>query len=318
MASGRDDDGVSPLRGQYPAAHGAHRASGEVAAMSQAVFRHYDKRALDAEYNNRAKVKNAMEWMARYGGESARVRAELPMRFDVPYGSHHAERLDVFLPERSGPAPVHVFIHGGYWHRLDKADFSFVARAFREAATVVVNYALVPSVDLDELVRQVRASIAWVHANAKTFGGDPDRITASGHSAGGHLVAMLLATDWAQFGAPADAVKAGCAISGLYDLEPIRLCYLNDVLALSPEAAQRNSPVLLKPRGRAPLVLTVGADEGPEYLRQTNDLAAAWRGHGAPVEIVDAPGFDHFSIIAQLERADSTLARTIRRQMGLA
>jgi arylformamidase len=286
--------------------------------MSQAVFRHYDKRALDAEYNNRAKVKDAMEWIARYGAESARVRAELPMRFDVPYGPHHAERLDVFLPERPGPAPIHVFIHGGYWHRLDKADFSFVTRAFREAATVVVNYALVPSVHLDELVRQVRASIAWVYANAKTFGGDPTRITVSGHSAGGHLVAMLLATDWAQFGAPADVVKAGCAISGLYDLEPIRLCYLNDVLALSPETAHRNSPVLLKPRGHAPLVLTVGADEGPEYLRQQDDLAAAWRAHGAPVDIVDAPGFDHFSIIAQLERPDSALARTIRRQMGLA
>jgi arylformamidase len=156
-----------------------------------------------------------------------------------------------------------------------------------------------------------------VHANASVFGGDPDRITVSGHSAGGHLVAMLLATDWANFGAPADVVKAGCAISGLYDLEPIRLCYLNDVLALSPEAAQRNSPVLLKPRGRVPLVLTVGAEEGPEYLRQTNDLAAAWRAHGAPVEIVDAPGFDHFSIIAQLERPDSALARTIRKQIGL-
>jgi arylformamidase len=285
--------------------------------MSQAVFRHYDKRALDAEYNNRAKVKNAMEWMARYGAESARVRAELPMRFDVPYGPHHAERLDVFLPEGPGPAPVHVFIHGGYWHRLDKADFSFVTRAFREAATVVVNYALVPSVDLDELVRQVRASLAWVHANAKSFGGDPDRVSVSGHSAGGHLVAMLLATDWTQFGAPADVVKAGCAISGLYDLEPIRLCYLNDVLALSPEAAQRNSPVLLKPRGRAALALTVGADEGPEYHRQQDDLAAAWRAHGAPVDIVDAPGFDHFSIIAQLERPDSALARMIRRQMGL-
>ena len=288
--------------------------------MSQAVFRHYDKRALDAEYNNRAKVKNAMEWMARYGGESARVRAELPMRFDVPFGRHHAERLDVFPASGAGPGPVpvHVFVHGGYWHRLDKTDFSFVARAFREAATVVVNYALVPNVDLDELVRQVRASIAWLHANAKTFGGDPDRITVSGHSAGGHLVAMLLATDWAQFGAPADAVKAGCAISGLYDLEPIRLCYLNDVLALSPEAAQRNSPVLLKPRGRAPLVLTVGADEGPEYLRQTNDLAAAWRALGAPVDIVDAAGLDHFSIVAELERPDSALARVIRRQMALA
>src|SRR5438874_1988862 len=206
------------------------------------VFLHYDQKALDAEYNNRAKVKDAMDWIARYGAESARVRAELPMRFDVPFGRHHAERLDVFPASEAGPGPVpvHVFVHGGYWHRLDKADFSFVARAFREAVTIVVNYALVPTVDLDELVRQVRASVAWVHANARSFGGDPARITVSGHSAGGHLVAMLLATDWPQFGVPADVVKAGCAVSGLYDLEPIRLCYLNDVLGLTLESARRN------------------------------------------------------------------------------
>jgi len=288
------------------------------------VFLHYDQKALDAEYNNRAKVKDAMDWIARYGAESARVRAELPMRFDVPFGRHHAERLDVFpasgagLAAGSGPAPVHVFVHGGYWHRLDKADFSFVARAFREAVTVVVNYALVPTVDLDELVRQVRASVAWVHANARSCGGDPARITVSGHSAGGHLVAMLLATDWPQFGVPADVVKAGCAVSGLYDLEPIRLCYLNEVLGLTPESARRNSPVHLKPTGRAPLVLAVGAAEGPEYHRQTNDLAAAWRALGAPVDIVDAAGLDHFSIVAELERPDSALARVIRRQMALA
>jgi len=282
------------------------------------VFLHYDRAALDAEYNNRAKVKDAMQWLARYGGESARVRAELPMRFDVPYGRHHAERLDVFLPAASGPAPIHVFVHGGYWHRLDKADFSFVARAFPEAVTVVVNYALVPSVDLDELVRQVRASIAWVHANARTFDGDPARITVSGHSAGGHLVAMLLATEWSQLGAPAGVVKAGCSISGLHDLEPIRLCYLNDVLALTPESARRNSPLSMKPSGRVPLVLTVGAHEGPEYFRQTNDLAAAWRAHGAPVDVMDAPGHDHFSIVAELERPDTALARAIRKQIGLA
>ena len=286
--------------------------------MSGTVFRHYDKKALDAEYNNRAKVKDAMAWLARYGAESARARAELPMQFDLPYGRHHAERLDVFLPSARGPAPIHVFVHGGYWHRLDKADFSFVARAFPEAATVVVNYALVPSVDLDELVRQVRASIAWVHANARSFGGDPARITVSGHSAGGHLVAMLLATDWSGFGAPADVVKGGCAISGLYDLEPIRLCYLNGVLGLSAEAARRNSPVHLKPSGRAPLTLTLGEDEGPEYHRQTDDLAAAWRAHGVPIDIVDAAGLDHFSIISELERPDTALARGIRKQMGLA
>ena len=282
------------------------------------VFLHYDRAALDAEYNNRAKVKNAMQWLARYGAESARARAELPMRFDVPYGRHHAERLDVFLPAGSGPAPVHVFIHGGYWHRLDKADFSFVARAFPEAVTVVVNYALVPSVDLDELVRQVRASIAWVHANARSFGGDPERITVSGHSAGGHLVAMLLATEWSKLGAPADVVKAGCAISGLFDLEPIRLCYLNDVLALSAESAQRNSPLQLKPGGRVPLVLALGAHEGPEYHRQTSTLAAAWRAHGSTIEIIDAAGHDHFSIICELERPDTGLARAIRKQIGLA
>ena len=281
------------------------------------VFLHYDRAALDAEYNNRAKVKNALQWLARYGAASARARAELPMRFDVPYGRHHAERLDVFPAPGSGPAPIHVFIHGGYWHRLDKTDFSFVARAFPEAVIVVVNYALVPSVDLDELVRQVRASVAWVHANARTFGGDPARITVSGHSAGGHLVAMLLATEWSQLGAPPDVMKAGCAISGLFDLEPIRLCYLNDVLALSAESAQRNSPVLLKPTAHVPLVLALGADEGPEYHRQTNAIAAAWRAHGTPIEIIDAAGHDHFSIICELERPDTTLARAIRKQIGL-
>ena len=281
------------------------------------VFRHYDRKALDAEYNNRAKVKDALDWIARYGAASARARAELPMRFDVPYGPHHAERVDIFLAAGPGPAPVHVFIHGGYWHRLDKADFSFVARAFREAATVVVNYALVPTVDLDEQVRQVRASVAWVHANARSFGGDPARITVSGHSAGGHLVAMLLATEWSRFGAPADVIRAGCALSGLYDLEPIRLCYLNDFLGLTPEPARRNSPVHLKPTGRAPLILGVGADEGPEYHRQTNELAATWRAHGASIDIVDASGLNHFSIVAKLERPDSTLARAIRKQIGL-
>ena len=217
--------------------------------MAAPVFRDYDQKALDAEYNNRVKVKNAMDWMARAGGESARARAELPLRFDVPYGDHHAERLDIFPATRPGPAPVHVFIHGGYWQRMDKADFSFVARGLGPAgaATVVINYGLVPSIDLDTLVRQCRAAVAWVHRHAAEWGGDPGRISISGHSAGGHLVAMLLATDWPALGAPADVVKAGCAISGLYDLEPIRLCYLNQVLALTPEVAQRNSPVLLAP-----------------------------------------------------------------------
>ena len=288
--------------------------------MTTAVFRGYDRPALDAEYDNRAKVKRAMEWIARYGAASARARAELPNRFDVPYGAHHAERLDVFPAVTAAVAPIHVFFHGGYWHRLDKADFSFVVRGLRPtgAVTVVANYGLVPSVDLDTLVAQCRSAVVWVHGHGREFGGDPRRIFVSGHSAGGHLVAMLLATDWAALGAPADVVKGGCAISGLYDLEPIRLCYLNDVLALTPDAARRNSPVLLPPPAAGSLLLAVGGDEGPEYHRQTNDLAAAWRGGGCALEVLDMAGHDHFSIAGELESPVSLLARAIQRQMGLA
>jgi arylformamidase len=288
--------------------------------MATAVFRGYDQKALDAEYNNRVKVKDALEWLARYGAESARVRAELPMRFDIPYGAHYAERLDVFPAARPDPAPVHVFVHGGYWHRMDKADYSFVARGLRPAGavTVVIDYGLIPSVDLDELVRQCRTSVAWVHRHARQWGGDPARITVSGHSAGGHLVAMLLATDWSTFGVPRDVVKAGCAISGLYDLEPIRLCYLNEVLALTPEVARRNSPVHLAPVGSTPLILAVGGAEGAEYHRQTDDLATAWRAHGTPIEVMDLDDHDHFSIMGELQSPFSPLARAIQRQMGLA
>ena len=286
--------------------------------MATPVFRTYDRAALDAEYNNRVKVKDAMDWIARYGAESARARAELPMRFDVPYGAHHAERLDVFPAAGAAPAPIQVFVHGGYWHRLDKADFSFVVRGLRPAGavTVVVNYGLIPAIDMDTLVRQCRTAVAWVHAHAAEIGGDPARIFVSGHSAGGHLTAMLLATDWTTLGRPADVVKGGVAISGLYDLEPIRLCYLNDVLALTPESARRNSPVTLPAPRAGALVLSVGGEEGPEYHRQTAELATAWR--VTPGDVMDVAGHNHFSIVSELENPFSPLARAIQRQMGLA
>jgi arylformamidase len=285
---------------------------------STPLFRGYDRTALDREYNNREKVADAAAWLARYASESERARKELASRLDVPYGPHAGETLDLFLTSRRGPAPVHVFIHGGYWHRLDKADFSFVARAFQPAAAVVVvmNYALIPTVDLDELVRQCRAGLAWLYRHAESFGGDPARITISGHSAGGHLVAMLMATDWKAFdGLPPDVVKAGCGISGLYDLEPIRLCYLNEILALTPEQARRNSPVHLGPERAGPLLLAVGGDEGPEYHRQSNDLAAAWRRHGLRCDVLDMSGLNHFSIAGQLNTPSSPLSRAILGQM---
>jgi arylformamidase len=290
--------------------------------MGETVFFGYDQATLDREYNNSGKVRDAAEYLARYAAESARARDTLPTRLDLRYGPAPGETLDLFLPAGGGPASVHVFVHGGYWRALGKADFSFVARAFQPAGALVavIDYALIPTVDMDELVRQVRASVAWLYRNAAAFGGDPERITASGHSAGGHLVAMLMSTDWARFGGlPADVVKAGCGISGLYDLEPIRLSYLNDTLGLTVETARRNSPVHVVPAAAGgPLLLAVGGLEGDEYHRQTESLAAAWRRRGLAAEVMDMAGHDHFSIVTELEDPGTPLSRAILRQMGLS
>ena len=285
--------------------------------MGEAIFLGYDQEALDREYDNRRKVPDFADYFARYASESAAARREFECRLDVPYGPAPGETLDIFP---AGPsAPIQLFIHGGYWRAMDKADFNYVARAFRPAgaAVVVINYALVPAVDMDELVRQCRASVAWVYRHAGSFGGDPERLFISGHSAGGHLVAMLMSTDWRAWGLPADVIKGGSGISGLYDLEPIRLCYLNRDLGLGPEQTRRLSPVHLPPERSGPLLLPVGGLEGPEYHRQTDELARAWWKRGLPCEVLDMPGLDHFSIVAQLGNPASDLARAILRQMGL-
>ena len=286
--------------------------------MGETIFFGYDQAALDREYNNSGKVPNAAELIARYPAESADARDALPSRLDLRYGPKPGETLDVFLPESGPPWPVHLFVHGGYWRSLDKQDFSFVARGLQPAGVLVavINYALIPTVDMDELVRQVRASVAWLHRNVAALGGDPARITVSGHSAGGHLVAMLMSTDWGRFaGLPADVVKAGCGISGLYDLEPIRLCYLNQTLGLSMEAARRNSPVHLVPASAGPLLLPLGAKEGDEYHRQTELLAAAWQRRGLDAQVLDMAGHDHFSIITELGDPRTPLSRAIQHQI---
>ncbi|MDB5371207.1 MAG: hypothetical protein JWP20_2765 [Roseomonas sp.] len=292
--------------------------------MGLTTYRDMDRATLDREYNARATVPDIAPIIAGYRARTEAARRALACVLDIPYGPGAAERLDVFpaaTPPDGGPpgagAPVFMFIHGGYWRLLDAADSGFMAPAFTAAGAcvVVVNYALAPSVTLDEIVRQCRAALAWVHRNIAAHGGDPSRIHVAGSSAGAQLAAMLAAGgDWpAGFGLPPWPVAGATLLSGLFGLEPVRLCHPNDWLALDAAAAARNSPALLPPpRAGLPMLLSVAATETAEFKRQTRDFAATCARAGCAARVVEAPpASNHFDIVLQLCDATTPLASAV-------
>lgn len=265
-----------------------------------ALFKSYDRAALDREYDNRKKVANSAEISASWEAKGDEVRRQFSADLDVPYGTHPRHRLDIF-PAAKRDAPVLIFIHGGYWHMRDKTIAHFLAPTFIAADIhfVSVGYRLCPEVSVSDITHDIRAAIGWVSENAGSFGGNPGRLYLAGHSAGGHLAAYM----GGPAGMPAGVLKGICSVSGLHDLEPIRLCYLNDVLSLSEDEVKALSPILrVREAGEVglrlpPHLLTVGADEGPEYLRQRNELAEVLREKRQPVELVDLPDRDHFTAL---------------------
>ena len=289
------------------------------------VYREFDRAALDREYSARGTVSD--EWfeavIGRYGELSAHCRETLECRLDVAYGPSPDEVVDIF-PARGGgggDAPLFVFIHGGYWRMLSQRESCFMAECFTRqgAAAAAVNYSLAPAVGLDEIVRQCRAALAWLHANARSFGADPARIHIGGSSAGGHLVGMLLARDWHRaHGAPDDVVKSACAISGLHDLEPVRLAEPNSWIRLDAAAARRNSPIHHIPdAGGCPLIVSYGGNETGEFKRQTDDYAAAWRARGFAATHIEMDHADHFDIVLDLCDRDGKLTRAVFDEMGI-
>ncbi len=274
---------------------------------------------LDVQYNLRESVPDFPYYAEFFVEQSQKTREQLDCRLDVPFGPTLAEHLDIFLGAQP-EAPILIFIHGGFWHTFSSKEFSFVANGPVSAGvtTVVINYALCPKVSIEELVRQSRAAVAWLYNNAEVFGGDRTRIYVSGHSAGGHLMAMLALTDWeGDYGLPADVIKGGCAISGLFDLRPFPYTYLQPKLQLTWGEVLRNSPLLHVPDEAPPLLVTYGDEETPEMRRQSNDFLDAWRSRGLRVEYLPQPGKDHFSAIDGFLDARSGLCAAILEQMGV-
>jgi arylformamidase len=278
-----------------------------------------ERAMLDAQYNLRAAVPEHLTYFARYEAESAALRARWPGRLDLSYGPTPRQAIDLFLPGPSG-APLLVFIHGGYWQSRDRKDFSFVAAPFLErgAAVALIGYDLAPAVRMDAIVAQIRAGLAWLYRHAQGHGCDAQQLYLAGHSAGGHLVAMALATEWRTFGLPEDLIKGACAISGIFDLEPIRLCYLNDVVGLDADEAWRNSPIHQALHGRCPVTVAVGELETRAFHEQSRDFAARLERDGWPCQLLVQPGVDHFGIVMSLSEPDAPLVREIARQLGLA
>lgn len=265
---------------------------------------------LDRMYNNRALVPDHGEHFARWAAASAQARSGQPCVLDLAYGSEPGETLDIFPAAQPG-APVLVFIHGGYWRSLDKADHSFIAPAFtgRGATVVIPNYALCPAVTIPQITLQMVQALAWTHRHIAAHGGDPRRVVVAGHSAGGHLAAMLLACDWQAVAAdlPANLVKGALSISGLYDLEPIRRTpFLRDSLRLTPEDARRASPALLPAPAQGVLYTVAGGDESSEFLRHNRLIREAWGARAVPV-CEALPSLNHFSILDDLARPGTRL-----------
>ena len=271
------------------------------------------------EYNNRVLFPDHPQVLARWAEKSARTRSSMICYLDRQYGESPGETLDIF-PARKGDGTCMMFIHGGFWRALDKQDFSFLAPALVDSgiSLVVVNYDLCPKVSVETIVQQMLRASGWLWKHAEDYGMDQDRLYVSGHSAGGHLAAMMMAALWPVYDKdlPRDLYKGGLAVSGVYDLRPlVQVDWLNTDLHLDEASALKLSPAFLPPATRAPVVAAVGGLESSEFKRQNALLATRWK--SAVAAEITMPGLNHFTVMDALCNQSSTLFTGTRKMMKL-
>jgi arylformamidase len=258
---------------------------------------------LDRGLNNSLAVAGSADIVAGWDTRSAELRRQHPAHLDLRYGPRERNRID-FL-KAADNAPTLLFIHGGYWQMRAKEAFTtFAAGPMAHGINVaLIGYTLAPEANLDAIVAEIHAGIDYLARELPGLGGDGKGLVVSGWSAGGHLTAMALSNPH---------VRAGMAISGIYDLEPIRFSYLNDKLGLDEAASRRNSPMMLESGPSKPLSLVAGSAELPLLRRQTADFAGHRAAFGLPVTYEEIPGADHFTIMAEMASPNGRITTLIR------
>jgi arylformamidase len=286
-----------------------------------AVFLDYDQAALDAAYDQAAYAANREQLIRRRIRDSELTRRHMGEPDRVAYGPTEIERLDIYRTAGAA-APVFVFIHGGAWRSGRSKDYAGPAEMFLAAGAhyVVPDFAWVQDAggNLGVLADQVRRAVAWVYENARQFGGDPNRLHLGGQSSGGHLAAVALTTEWRrEFGLPADLIKAGICISGMYDLTPVRLSARNRYINFDDATIEALSPIRHLDQLTAPLIVAYGTCETPEFQRQNREFAASVEAAGKPVRLLVGEHYNHFELPETLGNPHGLLGRAALELMGL-
>ena len=280
------------------------------------IYKKYNQQELDLQYNNRFHVPDFEKYLLQGEYLSRQTEKNYKIIKDIPYGDLPRERLDICPSAKPGSKTL-IYIHGGYWQRLDKSSFHYIAGSFAAygITTVLINYPLAPAAVMDQIVLSCRKAVSWIHKNIAEWNGDPDQIYIAGHSAGAHLATMIITDEEKQN--KQDCIKGICAISGLYNLIPIQLSNINDAIQMDKETAIRNSPVFMNPIESCPLLLTVGGEETNEFNDQGSELINLWKSKMKSIELKIIPGLNHFSIIDSVNEKDSLVHQSICKLMDI-
>jgi len=291
------------------------------AAKGPLVWLDMDQKALDDAYDQAVYAPNRDQVHMRNVFNSNRVRQRLGEPKRIAYGPTPVEQLDLFATSKPN-APINVFIHGGAWRQRWAKDYAFLAEMFVRAGAhfIALDFVGVDATkgDLLPMADQVRRAVAWVYKNAKSFGGDPERLYVSGQSSGSHLAGCVVTTDWQEYGVPANIVKGALLCSGMYDLKPVRLSKRSEYVAFTDEVEEKLSSQRRLDRLNCPIIVSYGTFETPEFQRQSRDFAAAVKAAGKPVTLLVGEGYNHFEMAEMIGNPLSILGHAVLEQMKLA